>query len=81
VFVITLMMSDCTFPPHVLFGTILPFQLTKKHRNGHIPKVDWLDRLAFREIEVINEREKRNSDYLYLMIEFPSVELEGTLVS
>jgi len=56
-------------------------KLTKKHRNGHIPKVDWLDRLAFREIEVINEREKRNSDYLYLMIEFPSVELEGTLHS
>jgi len=55
--------------------------LTKKHRNGHIPKVDWLDRLAFREIEVINEREKRNSDYLYLMIDFPLVELEGTLVS
>jgi phosphatidylinositol 3-kinase len=59
----------------------LAFQLTKKHRNGHIIKVDWLDRLAFREIEVINEREKRNSDYLYLMIEFPSVELKGTLVS
>jgi len=75
------------FCPAVLFHPMycleqcLPFQLTKKHRNGHIPKVDWLDRLAFREIEVINEREKRNSDYLYLMIEFPSVELEGTLVS
>lgn len=57
------------------------FQLTKKHRNGHIAKVDWLDRLTFREIEMINEREKRNSDYMYLMIEFPSVELEGALVS
>lgn len=52
-------------------------KLTKKHRNGHIAKVDWLDRLTFREIELINEREKRNSDYLYLMIEFPLVELEG----
>jgi phosphatidylinositol 3-kinase len=59
----------------------LPFQLTKKHRNGHIAKVDWLDRLTFREIEVINEKEKRNSDYLYLMIEFPLVELEGIPVS
>jgi phosphatidylinositol 3-kinase len=56
-------------------------QLTKKHRNGHIAKVDWLDRLTFREIEMINEREKRNSDYLYLMVEFPLVELEGTPVS
>lgn len=48
-------------------------KLAKKHRNGQIEKVDWLDRLTFREIEVINEREKRESDYLYLMIEFPTV--------
>ncbi|PSN36071.1 Phosphatidylinositol 3-kinase catalytic subunit type 3 [Blattella germanica] len=52
-------------------------KLTKKHRNGHMTKVDWLDRLTFREIELINEKEKRNSDYLYLMVEFPVVELEG----
>lgn len=48
-------------------------KLAKKHRNGQIQKVDWLDRLTFREIELINEREKRESDYLYLMVEFPSV--------
>jgi phosphatidylinositol 3-kinase len=48
-------------------------KLAKKHRNGQIEKVDWLDRLTFREIEVINEKEKRESDYLYLMIEFPTV--------
>lgn len=48
-------------------------KLAKKHRNGQIQKVDWLDRLTFREIEVINEREKRESDYLYLMVEFPTV--------
>ncbi|XP_049792140.1 phosphatidylinositol 3-kinase catalytic subunit type 3 isoform X1 [Schistocerca nitens] len=52
-------------------------KLAKKHRNGYIPKVDWLDRLTFREIEMINEKEKRNSDYMYLMIEFPVVELDG----
>ncbi|KDR23478.1 phosphatidylinositol 3-kinase catalytic subunit type 3 [Zootermopsis nevadensis] len=52
-------------------------KLSKKHRNGHIAKVDWLDRLTFREIEMINEKEKRNSDYMYLMIEFTSIELEG----
>ncbi|XP_030755610.1 phosphatidylinositol 3-kinase catalytic subunit type 3 isoform X1 [Sitophilus oryzae] len=45
-------------------------KLAKKHRNGHIPKVDWLDRLTFRELEVINEREKRCSNYMYLTIEF-----------
>lgn len=48
-------------------------KLAKKHRNGQIQKVDWLDRLTFREIELINEKEKRMSDYMYLMIEFPTV--------
>ncbi|XP_067630507.1 phosphatidylinositol 3-kinase catalytic subunit type 3 [Eurosta solidaginis] len=47
-------------------------KLAKKHRNGQMHKLDWLDRLTFREIEVINEREKRMSDYMYLMIEFPT---------
>uniref|UniRef100_A0A6B2EGU4 Phosphatidylinositol 3-kinase catalytic subunit type 3 n=1 Tax=Phlebotomus kandelakii TaxID=1109342 RepID=A0A6B2EGU4_9DIPT len=48
-------------------------KLAKRHRNGQMQKVDWLDRLTFREIEVINEKEKRQSDYMYLMVEFPSV--------
>ncbi|XP_030369536.1 phosphatidylinositol 3-kinase catalytic subunit type 3 isoform X2 [Scaptodrosophila lebanonensis] len=51
-------------------------KLAKKHRNGQVQKVDWLDRLTFREIEVINEREKRMSDYMFLMIEFPTVTLD-----
>uniref|UniRef100_T1JEU2 Phosphatidylinositol 3-kinase catalytic subunit type 3 n=1 Tax=Strigamia maritima TaxID=126957 RepID=T1JEU2_STRMM len=46
-------------------------KLTKKHRNGHMTKVDWLDRLTFREIELINEHEKRSSNFMYIMIEFP----------
>lgn len=52
-------------------------KLVKKHRNGQINKIDWLDRLTFREIELINEREKRASEYLYLMIEFPEVIMDG----
>ncbi|CAG0888172.1 unnamed protein product [Cyprideis torosa] len=48
-------------------------KLVKQHGAGQIPKVDWLDCLAFREIEVINEREKRGSQAMYLMIEIPSV--------
>ncbi|KAM3938265.1 phosphatidylinositol 3-kinase catalytic subunit type 3 isoform 2-T2 [Leptodactylus fuscus] len=48
-------------------------KLTKAHREGHMVKVDWLDRLTFREIEMINEREKRSSNFMYLMIEFPRV--------
>jgi len=55
-------------------------KLVKKHRNGQINKIDWLDRLTFREIEVINEREKKASDYLYLMIEFPEVMMGGVPV-
>lgn len=44
-------------------------------------QVDWLDRLTFREIEMINEKEKRNSNYMYLMIEFPTVQIDGINVS
>ncbi|ESO00877.1 hypothetical protein HELRODRAFT_113006 [Helobdella robusta] len=46
-------------------------KLTKKHSNGQIPKIDWLDRLTFREIELINERQKRESNMLFLNVEFP----------
>ncbi|KAL8613416.1 hypothetical protein ACOMHN_057136 [Nucella lapillus] len=48
-------------------------KMTKKHRNGHMIKCDWLDRLSFREIEMINERQKRESNFMYLMIEFPQI--------
>ncbi|XP_076350143.1 phosphatidylinositol 3-kinase 59F isoform X2 [Tachypleus tridentatus] len=53
-------------------------KLSKKHRNGHIMKVDWLDRLTFREIEMINEQEKRSSNFMYLMVEFPCVVMNNT---
>lgn len=39
--------------------------------------MDWLDRLTFREIEMINEKEKKSSEYLYLMVEFPKICIEG----
>lgn len=52
-------------------------KLTKKHRNGHMIKVDWLDRLTFREIEMINEKEKRSSNFMFLMIEFPRIMAHG----
>ena len=48
-------------------------KLSKKHRKGRLMKVDWLDRLSFREIELVNEREKRTSSFFYLMIEFPRI--------
>lgn len=52
-------------------------KLTKAHRQGHMEKVDWLDRLTFREIEMINESEKRSSNFMYLMVEFPCVTSDG----
>lgn len=42
-------------------------------------KVDWLDRLTFREIEMVNEQQKRDSNFLYLMIEFPQVVYDSTV--
>lgn len=39
----------------LLFSALALVQLTKAHRQGHMVKVDWLDRLTFREIEMINE--------------------------
>ena len=41
-------------------------------------KVDWLDRLTFREIEMINEKQKRDSNFMYLMIEFPHIHYDNT---
>lgn len=38
-----------------IFSIVFFLQLTKAHRQGHMVKVDWLDRLTFREIEMINE--------------------------
>ncbi|EEB15521.1 Phosphatidylinositol 3-kinase catalytic subunit type, putative [Pediculus humanus corporis] len=52
-------------------------KLVKKHKIGQLPVVDWLDRLAFLEIEVINEMEKKNSNFFHLMIEFPFIEVNS----
>lgn len=52
-------------------------KLVKQHRKGRMMPVDWLDRLTFREIEVVNEREKRESKCMYLTIEFPKFHHEG----
>ena len=52
-------------------------KLVQKHRKGRMMTVDWLDRLTFREVEVINEREKRASSFMYLSIEFPKFHYEG----
>ena len=50
-------------------------KLVQQHRKGRMMSVDWLDRLSFREIEMINEREKRESNFLYLTVEFTKFHL------
>lgn len=52
-------------------------KLRKKHRAGLIEEVDWLDRLAFREIEAVNEAEKRASAELFLVAQFPVAAFEA----
>ena len=52
-------------------------KLVQKHRKGRMMTVDWLDRLTFREIEVINEREKRESNFMYINVEFPKFHYDG----
>ncbi|PIK59455.1 phosphatidylinositol 3-kinase catalytic subunit type 3, partial [Apostichopus japonicus] len=48
-------------------------KLTKQHHKGKMQKVDWLDRLTFRELEMINEKEKRESNFMFLMVEFARI--------
>lgn len=38
------------------------FQLTKKHHIGEMPRVDWMDRLTFKEITYRNNDEKKKSN-------------------
>ena len=52
-------------------------KLVQKHRKGRMMTVDWLDRLTYREIEVINEQEKRSSKCMFLTVEFPKFHYEG----
>ncbi|KAG8268101.1 Phosphatidylinositol 3-kinase catalytic subunit type 3 [Homalodisca vitripennis] len=56
-------------------------KLTKKHREGNLPQVDWLDRLAFCKIEQLKEAEKKKSNHLYLTVEFPEVSDKGIIYS
>ena len=51
-------------------------KLVQQHRKGRMMPVDWLDRLTFREIEQVNEREKRESNYIFLTIEFPKFHVD-----
>ncbi|XP_022733422.1 phosphatidylinositol 3-kinase, root isoform isoform X2 [Durio zibethinus] len=51
-------------------------KLTNKYERGQIQPVDWLDRLTFKAMERIKEREvlKNGSSHLYLIVDFCSLE-------
>lgn len=44
-------------------------------------KVEWLDRITFREIAIINDNERKKSEYIFLLIEFQDVEFGNHKVS
>ncbi len=48
---------------------------------SRLPHVDWLDRLAFAEVERISQREKQGSNSLFLMVEFPEIRLQEITLS
>lgn len=51
-------------------------KLVNKYERGQIQRVDWLDRLTFKAMEKIKEREscKNGSSHLYLVVDFCSFE-------
>ncbi|KAJ8773848.1 hypothetical protein K2173_008311 [Erythroxylum novogranatense] len=51
-------------------------KLVNKYERGQIQRVGWLDRLSFKAIEKIKEREssKNGSSHLYLIVDFCSFE-------
>ena len=46
--------------------------LEEKWQEQQMPRIEWLDRLVFREIEQINHKEKTMGDFLHLMVESQS---------
>ncbi|KAL0307211.1 UNVERIFIED_CONTAM: Phosphatidylinositol 3-kinase, root isoform [Sesamum radiatum] len=51
-------------------------KLVNKYERGQIQRIDWLDRLAFKAMEKIREREsiKNGSSHLYVVVDFCSFE-------
>ena len=50
-------------------------QLIKRHERGDVPRIDWLDKLAYRQIERIHAVESETSDHLFLYIDMPRFDL------
>ncbi|GAC95422.1 hypothetical protein PHSY_002998 [Pseudozyma hubeiensis SY62] len=50
-------------------------KLIKRHERGDLPRVDWLDKLAYRQVEKVYQAESQSSDRLFLYIDLPRFEL------
>ncbi|PWN50000.1 phosphatidylinositol 3-kinase [Violaceomyces palustris] len=50
-------------------------KLIKRHERGDLPRIDWLDKLAYRQIEKVHKMESENSDDLFLYIDMPRFDL------
>ncbi|SPO21038.1 related to phosphatidylinositol 3-kinase [Ustilago trichophora] len=50
-------------------------KLIKRHERGDLPRVDWLDKLAYRQVEKVYQVESQSSDRLFLYIDLPRFEL------
>ncbi|KAI9629453.1 hypothetical protein KEM48_012922 [Puccinia striiformis f. sp. tritici PST-130] len=46
-------------------------KLVKKHERGDLPRMEWLDQLAFRQIERIHAQETAKSRDMYLYVDLP----------
>ncbi|KAN0063522.1 Phosphatidylinositol (PI) 3-kinase [Thecaphora frezii] len=50
-------------------------KLIKKHERGDLPHIDWLDKLAYRQIERIHKLESETSENLFLYVDMPRFDL------
>ncbi|CAD6575378.1 MAG: Phosphatidylinositol (PI) 3-kinase, partial [Cyphobasidiales sp. Tagirdzhanova-0007] len=50
-------------------------KIMEKQKRKDIPSIDWLDKLAFREIERIHAEESAKSDKLFLYVDLPRFDL------
>ena len=46
-------------------------KLVKQHERGDITRMDWLDKLAFRQIEQVHAKEAQKSTNLFLYVDLP----------
>ena len=50
--------------------------MSKYHYEGHMIKQDWLDRLTLKEIQNASKKEKLNSKFFFMSIEFAQIKCE-----